>query len=392
MAIANGTLSRAKSKPELLAHSLFKNAAQLRHLLAFLLITALTLISIKFNIELGRLSAVDETSRQLLPTGYALLDLSCLFLSGYVGIKSRSTGRKIVAWCWFMFLLSLSLWAAASFTLSVDARAASADLKHAIEQKTIELESINKDVAIWQANVEAAVNYKTKHQKTLESVQSKQLMTSDELHGLEMNLPNPTMAIYELIAPRFGIEPEVFNTLVRLLWAAALTLSPIVIMLLVGAELADSPSTQPAATPTPPKGKKSRWWSDLSDFVGSKFEGKKGGDFLPVSERKNEPETMPTLTENRATQTNVPALEIPPIKGHNGATPVQHLNGLKFCIEWLKSRPAGRITRAKLGLVSKIKNREGVTKIITALIDQGRLERLSNGQLAKPVHHLRLIK
>jgi len=114
MANANGTLSRAtKSKPELLAQWMFDNTGQFRNLLAFLLIAALTIISIKFNIELGRLSAVDETSKQLLPTGYALLDLSALFLSGYVGIKSQSRGRKFAAWGWFMFLLYLSLWAAA---------------------------------------------------------------------------------------------------------------------------------------------------------------------------------------------------------------------------------------------------------------------------------------
>lgn len=80
------------------------------------------------------------------------------------------------------------------------------------------------------------------------------------------------------------------------------------------------------------------------------------------------------------------------MKWHNGATPAEHLNGLKYCLEWLKIQPTGRVTRAKLGLVSKIKNREGVTKIITALIDQGRLVRLNNGQLSKPEHHLRLIK
>ena len=93
MANANATLSHAKSKPEIFAQWLFDNTGQFRNLLAFLLIAALTLISIKFNIELGRLSAVDETSKQLLPTGYALLDLSALFLSGYVGIKSQSRGR-----------------------------------------------------------------------------------------------------------------------------------------------------------------------------------------------------------------------------------------------------------------------------------------------------------
>ena len=348
MANTNGTLSRTQSKPELAAQWLFISAGQFRNLLAFALITALTVISITFNIELGKLAAVDEVSSRLLPSGYALLDLGTLFLSSYVGIKNNSTGFKILGRGWFIFLLCLSLWAAASFTLSVDARAASSDILHAIEQKTIEVESLNADVKTWQANVAEAVNFKTKHQNTLNQVQAKQLQAADELHTLESNLPNPTMAIYQLIAPVFGVQPTVLNTLVRLLWAAALTLSPIVIMLLIGTEF------------TSKKAVKNR-----------------------QDERQTQRHDQSTLTEKRATQATSAALVVP-VKGHNGTTPVDHLNGLKYCIEWLKKQPAGAVTRAKIGLVSKIKNRNGVTKIINALLDQGRLIKLNNGKLSKP--------
>lgn len=353
MANANATLSRGKSKPEIFAQWLFDHTSQFRNLLAFLLIAALTIISIKFNIELGRLSAVDETSKQLLPTGYALLDLSALFLSGYVGIKSQSRTRKFIAWCWFIFLLCLSLWAAASFTLSIDARANNSDLEHRIEQQRLEVDNLNIQAATWQANVSEAIRFKSKHQNTLEAVQVQQRKAANTLHTLETALPNPTMAIYGLVAPVIGLTPTLLNTLVRLLWAGALTLSPIIIMLLVSAELASS---------------------------------------KVKTERKLTPETKPRVTKSRSTQPTNTALEVPAVRGHNGATPVQELNGLKYCIEWLKSQPVGRVTRAKIGLVSKIKNREGVTKIITALIDQGRLVRLNNGQLSKPSSQLRVVK
>jgi len=163
MANANDTLSRTQSKPEKVAQWLFSTSANYRQILGFLLIAALTLISIRFNYELGKLSAVDETSGQLLPAGYALLDLCALFLSGFVGIKSRSFVRKVIAWVWFAVLLSLSLWAAASFTLSVDSRLANSDLSHAIEQKQTELDGINVEAATWRKNVDEAVNFKTKH-------------------------------------------------------------------------------------------------------------------------------------------------------------------------------------------------------------------------------------
>ena len=342
MANANATLSHAKSKPEIFAQWLFDNTGQFRNLLAFLLIAALTLISIKFNIELGRLSAVDETSKQLLPTGYALLDLSALFLSGYVGIKSQSRGRKAVAWGWFIFLLCLSLWAAASFTLSIDARANNSDLEHRIEQQRIVVDNLNSDVLTWKKNVVEAVNFKSKHQKTLESVQVKQRQGADILHSLESELPNPTMAIYELVAPVVGLAPALLNTIIRLLWAGALTLSPIVIMLLVGAELASSKAK---------------------------------------SERQTEKQKTAGEGNNSATQRSATAL-VDPVKGHNGATPVEALNGLKYVREWLKKQEAGRVTRHKIALVSKLKSREAVGKIIDALIDENKLERLTNGHLA----------
>ena len=78
------------SNPERLAQWLHQNSINWRPLLGFALVALLGYISLRFNYELGKLSAVDETSKSLLPYGYALLDLCCLFLAGYVGIRSRS--------------------------------------------------------------------------------------------------------------------------------------------------------------------------------------------------------------------------------------------------------------------------------------------------------------
>lgn len=356
MANANTTLSRAKSKPELAALWLFEKAGNWRTLLAFVLIASLTVISITFNVSLGRLSGVDSISKILLPTGYALLDLSALFLSGYIGVNSCSMWRKLAAWLWFGFLLSLSLWAAASFTLAVDAKAHSKDLEHSIDQKRTELIALNGDVDLWRANVANTVNHRSRYQQTLEHIQSRQLMVSDELHALEQNLPKPTMAIYNMIAPLLSLTPETLNTIVRLLWAGALTLSPLVIMVLVSGDL---------GLKSPHKKRK--------------------------LERETGREKITEETENSATQDFFSAL-VNPVKGHNGATPAEELNGLKYAKEWLREQPIGRVTRHKLGLVSKIKNREGVTKVIDALINQGLLERLSNGHLTKPKGFLRLIK
>lgn len=120
MANTNDTLLRTQSKPEKIARWLFKSAANWRLMLALLLVFGLTAISITFNVLLGTLSGSDDLSEIILPAGYALLDLSALFLSGYIGLKAVSLFKKILAWVWFGFLLCLSLWAAASFTLAID--------------------------------------------------------------------------------------------------------------------------------------------------------------------------------------------------------------------------------------------------------------------------------
>lgn len=232
-------LSQAKvtqSRPEQIGQWLFKTTSNWRTVLAFLLVAALTFISIRFNIELGKLSAVDETSKQLLPTGYALLDLAALFLSGYVGLKTRSPVRKAIAWIWFAFLLTLSLWAAAAFTMSVDYRQSLAPLDAQIDQKRRELVTQSATVSIWQKNVEEAVRFKTRHQNTLSREQIKETMLAGELAHLEAQRVPPAQIIYERAAPYFGVDAAVLQLIIRLAWAAALTLSPIVLVLLIAVE------------------------------------------------------------------------------------------------------------------------------------------------------------
>ena len=352
MANVNGTPSRVQSKPERVATWLFEKAGNWRTLLAFVLIALLTLISITFNISLGQLSAVDTTSKLLLPTGYALLDLSALFLSGYIGVNSSSLWRKVPAWLWFGFLMFLSLWAAASFTVAIDTKTLNNDLERSIAQKRVELDALNSDVELWRANVANTVNHRTRYQEKLEDIQSRQLKVSNDLHEMEGKLPKPTMAIYEITAPLLNLTPNTLNTIVRLLWASALTLSPLVIMILVAGELSSKKISKP---------------------------------------RKEERQKNATKVCNSATQGDFIA-PVEPAKGHNQTTSTEALNGLKYAKEWLKQQRIGRITRHKLALVSKIKSREGVSKVIDALIDQGILERMSNGHLAKPKGELRLVK
>ena len=392
----SGELVPAKiSYPERLAQWLSETSANWLPLFGFVITALLTVISVRFNYELGKMSAVDDVSQQLLPKGYALLDFGALFISGLLGMICSSLWRKAIAWVWFMFLVSLSLWAAASFTMSVDARLASSDLNHAIEQKKTEVESLNQEVEIWRQNVAEAVNFKTKHQNTLTQVQARQKIASDELHQLESKLTAPTMVIYEKTAPLIGIAADTLNLIIRLMWSAAITLSPLVFSLIGFAEFRKKPNS-----PTPPKTKaplrsemtvdSTSWQDSLQNWRNRR----KVRAFIKKTNKQRQAKTAhelrqknAELTENRATQTNFVAAQrelVNPIKGNNQHTEAVDLNGLNHAKLWLKEQPSGRVTRDKITKASKIKSREGVTKVISSLIDLGLIKQLANGQYIKP--------
>lgn len=254
--------------PERLAHWLFTTCGSWRNVMAFGLIAALTYISIRFNYELGKLNAVDDTSLELLPIGYALLDLAGLFLSGYIGVRTISLLRRWISWGWFFFLLTLSLWAAASFTLSVDSRLENAELTTEIETKKQAIETQSQKVAIWQANLANTTRYKTRYSGILTKEQDKHAELVRELAALEAMNTAPALAIYERVSPHLGVSTNSLLTIVKLAWASALTLSPILLMLLVAAEFGLIKKAQanplPDNTPTDPTGTKRTRWTDFN--------------------------------------------------------------------------------------------------------------------------------
>jgi hypothetical protein len=149
--------------------------------------------------------------------------------------------------------------------MSVDYRQAIVPLNAQIEQVRKALATQSANVAIWQENVANAVVYKTKHQGTLSKEQIKETMLAGELAHLESQVVPPAQIIYERAAPYFGTDASVLQLIIRLAWATALTLSPIILVLLIAVEFGlvgvppkDSPvSDTPNPTPTERKQRKS---------------------------------------------------------------------------------------------------------------------------------------
>ena len=136
----------ACSYPERITHWLFKSISNWRNLLGGLLAVGLTYVSIRFNIELAKAMGTDENSRNLLMAGFGMLDLACVFLAGFIGIRSNSPFRKMIAWVLFTYLLLLSLWASVAYALSVDINKANAPSNRAIELKQKEVDTQQETV------------------------------------------------------------------------------------------------------------------------------------------------------------------------------------------------------------------------------------------------------
>ena len=390
MANVNSTLSRTQSKPEKLALWLFKVVSNWRLMLAFLLILALTAISVTFNIMLGRMSGIEGTlSEYILPAGYALLDVSALFLSSYIGAHAISLFKRILAWLWFGLLLALSLWAAATFTLAIDSQRHNTALEESIDQKESQLVSVSTDVAIWQEKVA----YSSKHKQSLDDAKDERTLVSDELEALKQNLPHPTMAIYNMVAPHLNMTPDTLQTIVKLLWAGALTITALVIMILISGGLMTSQTDKTDNQPTPPRGSKRRTWDKIKDAITTAFESRKGHATVHAQAEEKTATHMATPSVQQ-THALLPVEHIEPKQGHNQHTETLSLNGLKRAQAWLARQPIGRVTKAKLGTASRIYSREGVNRIIAALVESGELTRLSNGHFSKSSHNkgLRLIK
>jgi len=391
MANASAQFIRTPSKPEQLGQWLFEQSRQWRTVLAFVLVGSLSFISICFNVELGKLSAVDSTSQHLLPAGYALLDLAALFLSGFVGLKTRSLLRKTIAWVWFAFLLCLSLWAAASFTLSVDARLEHAETYHAIEAKQSELETQSKTVALWQKNLAETTLYKTRYTGLLNKEQEKLRQIQSELEVLESRLAPASMAIYEIIAPRYGLTPETLSTIVRLLWAAALTLSPIVLVLLIAAEfgLIKAPAQPTGGGDGNPKRTQFKEWLGSFKHKGPYYKSHPPQvDLAAMGSSLNAPERVqPVAEENNQVEPERvrvhPLIQKPKLPVEKGVQRDTGTDGkAKYRYEDLKKSVLAGHTRPSIrGVRSYCGCRQSVAqRYIDALMLDGVIERTANGR------------
>ena len=244
-------------KPQLLANWLFKHFSSWRALIGLAVIAVLSTISITLNFQLGKLMGSDEITKRLFPIGFGVLDVAALFLASWITIKSASAARKAFAWVWFAYLLGLSVWAAMSFTLASDARLVQSGYDMMRDAKLRALEQAEQEVSTAQRNYENTTEYKQLRKGELVHAKKYRDKLIKEVGKLNSEKPHVSLAIYyrtsALLAKHAGvkIKAEDLSSIVRMLWALALTLSPFVITALLAFEIlsADQEDDQETGSP-----------------------------------------------------------------------------------------------------------------------------------------------
>lgn len=348
------------SKAERLAHRWFEIFNNHKMLLLFLSMLMLTASSIYFNMRLGRLSASpSDLTWWVLPAAYSFLDIAllCIGLALFAGVIRGLLW--VVSWVWFVFLLTLSLWACLSCIIALDAEKASSGDAFKRQQLERALADANDSVSTWKRNTALTIKHKTRFNDTLNDEIKKRDRIVKEISKLDATTP-PNLIIFEKAEAFLPVwlDADSFQTLARLIFGFALVITPLV----VGAVLSQVLSVYSSTRPAPPNG------------------GRRNA--VPPGENDN-------LSANKWQNFNSSA-EPAPIRaekaesahkqGRVAQAATLNREALAKVKEWLRTQE-GRVTRQQIKYRSGNLNYESVSLIINELLSEGWLYRMANNQL-----------
>lgn len=347
--------STTQNAPQRAAHWLFHHFRSWRALAFLAVITVLSAISIRFNYALGQLMASDQLTRELFPAGFGTLDVCALLLASWITIRGAPFIRKAIAWTWFSFLLTLSIFACMAFVIASDARLAQSGYDTMRDSKVRALQQAEQEVQVAQRNYESTTNYKQLRKAELLHAQQYRDQLIKDVGRLDSDNPHVSQAIFFRIAALldFKYEPEEISTVVRMAWSLALVLSPFVMVALLAFELGSTNCS------TPNSGRKRPASDEQSTFPSGKTE--------------RPPETPSNLA---------PAYRTAMSPRNSGDVEEIELDqeALGKARAWVQQQP-GRVQRQQIQYRSGQSKYKQTSLIIERLLDEGVLIRLGNGQL-----------
>lgn len=355
------TTQQFNSKAEETANRWFTTFNEHKMLFGFGAMLILTLCSIYFNMRLGRLNAsASDWTWWIMPASYSFLDIAllCIGMALFAGVITGFLW--FVSWCWFYFLLGLSLFACLSCLIAMDAEKSSSGDSFKRQQLERSLATANSNVDTWSRNVQFTVKHKSRFQDRLDDAIEKRDAIVNEISRLDESTP-PSQVIFEKAEAFLPVwmDGDMFKTLSRLVFGFAMVVTPLILAAVLTNVLGAPP--KPKST-TPPDGgtRKTVSPGENDSFTQNQWQ--------PFN---NQPEPAPIRAE---------LSESPQKQGSVDGTAELNREGLAKVRAWLEGEK-GRVTRNQLKYRSGNLNYENVSLIIAELLNTGHLERMKNGQL-----------
>jgi len=204
------------SKTESLSLSIVKFAADFRLLFALFLVAGGTLVSAYFNYILGNwIGSSTVFGLSLLGCLYASLDFAFVYVGCMV---FRVSGLlRVVTGVWSIVLLSLSVWACATYVIASDAK--NSPTQYRIEQLERSVEDAKRSITAWTDKISRTTTHTTRWSNQRAEEVGRLATYETELTTLRSELPSPATAIFA----KFGIEDSQF--IVRTVFGIAFVLS-----------------------------------------------------------------------------------------------------------------------------------------------------------------------
>lgn len=210
-----------------------------RLMIGMLAMIILTAISMRLNYVQGKWTANDPESRMLLPTGYASLDASLLFLLAMIVIGIHSKPINCAAIFLATVLASLSLWSSFSFTIAVDERPAYVATTERIAHLNENLIVANNKVGKWEGKSLETNSFNVKYDEKLDEAIAARNAIQKEIDNEKSSNHTAALAAFKKVESFTGgfIVADSARVFIRFIWSMAIVITPLLIVLIFTSEM-----------------------------------------------------------------------------------------------------------------------------------------------------------
>lgn len=230
-------MRQATNKVEDSAIWLYQHITSFRLVFGLIVGIGLTYISTRFNISFANIIANSAEAKDLLPKGYALLNIVGVFL---VIMLAVGIANDFLRWCSYgmvALVLSMSLFTGLSFQLANDAVIGQQQNEQAITRENTIFAATSALTQKGIASHAGTVKNKTKFEGQLKDSIRIMQNQSDRISAIQRGSSPPALVVFTIGERLTGIKAATIMTFMRALWSLAIEIAPLLCLAIVGAEI-----------------------------------------------------------------------------------------------------------------------------------------------------------